>query len=170
MIHPVKLAAVALAASLLACGGSGAQREPSRDGHADSVETAEDPREETPLFTLIWRGGFAGFDRRLEIFKDRRARAEDNRSGQRGEIRLGQAEFDSLFTAIRPAMTHSAGPFRSRITDDFHFTLHLVQSDSLVTMEGEANGFPESFRPIFYELTELTGRILFPGAGVEAKE
>jgi hypothetical protein len=183
------------AALLSGCGGSGAQHESSgasesglRAAAGRGAERGEDPMEgktqqperagkvqdeggegdaggEAPIFTFLWKGGFAGFDRRLEIFGDRRAAAEDFRFGHKGEARLTEAAFDSILSAIRPLMTHSAGPFRSGITDDFHFTVQLQRADSLVIMAGDANGFPESFRPVFHELTELTGRILLPAEG-----
>jgi hypothetical protein len=144
--------AIVAAGSLIACGGSASR----------SRRSQEEPVASDPILIFDWTGGFAGFQRQLQLFPDRRAQADDRRFGHQGEIRLSESRFDSLLAHVRQSFTKSEGPFRSNVADDFHFAVRWNReaTEESIHVEGDGIAFPDRYTTVLRELQELTGEVL----------
>lgn len=154
------LSVFALLIAFVACGGSRHEARSRSDQSGDAMGEGGAVASRT-LLTFDWTGGFAGFMRHLEVDSDGLARAKDRRRNQARELRLSEGRLDSLMTLLGERVTESAGPFSSRVIDDFHFTLVLTRAgDKSIRVEGNGSALPDSMRPVFRELEQLTGEVL----------
>ncbi|MBD3335083.1 MAG: hypothetical protein GF355_06170 [Candidatus Eisenbacteria bacterium] len=153
------LAVLAGAWCLAACGGAAQksqQEEPAR-GKAQEAP----PRLQ---LEFRWTGGIAGFRRELRIMTGGAARAWDHRTGEASALQLEPAVREALGDTLRSVLSTSAGPYRGRAHDDFHFALRFYpQKGDSVVVEGDGTAFPQLYQPLLRRLMDLTHRVLQSG-------